>query len=162
MSLLPISHHQQDQQADCLAACAAMVLSYLQVSATYKTLIKRLRIGYAGAPFRNLRYLESLGVSVDIRQGRLDMLRLHLKKGIPPIVFVATQELSYWNEGTNHAVVVVGIDEKSIYLNDPHFADAPQSVSIAEFDLAWFEMEEYYALIELKRGLFGRLFARNS
>ncbi len=34
MSLLPISHHQQDQQADCLAACAAMVLSYLQVSAS--------------------------------------------------------------------------------------------------------------------------------
>jgi hypothetical protein len=28
MNLLPISHRQQIQQADCLAACAAMVLDY--------------------------------------------------------------------------------------------------------------------------------------
>jgi hypothetical protein len=38
----------------------------------------------------------------------------------------------------------------SIYLNEPNFSDAPKVVSLAEFDLAWFEMEEFYALIELK------------
>lgn len=29
MTLLPVSHRRQQQQADCLAACAAMALDYL-------------------------------------------------------------------------------------------------------------------------------------
>jgi ABC-type bacteriocin/lantibiotic exporter with double-glycine peptidase domain len=79
MTLLPVSHRQQRQQAECLAACAAMVLDYLQVPASYEQLVKLLRIGPAGAPFRNLRYLESLvGLSVLIRRGHK-----HLTDGDP-------------------------------------------------------------------------------
>ncbi len=150
MPLLPILHRQQRRQAECLAACAAMVLDYLQVSASYEMLVKRLQIGYAGAPFRNLRYLEALGVSVLIEQGQIETLRLCLAKQLPPIVFVATQMLSYWDQATQHAVVVVGIDDNSVYLNDPNFADAPKAVPLAEFDLAWLEMDEFYALIQTK------------
>ena len=151
MRLLPISHLEQRQQADCLAACAAMLLNYLQVSVKYKKLVKRLRIGYGGAPFRNLHDLETFGVSVQILQGEIETLREHLKQGIAPMVFVDTQELSYWNEGTNHAVVVLGMDENLIYINDPSFADAPQVVSIDEFYLAWFAIDKYYAIMTKKQ-----------
>jgi len=135
-----------------------MLLNYLQVSVKYKKLVGCLRISYGGAPFRNLHYLEAFGVSVQITQGNIEMLRVHLKQGVPPMVFVATQELSYWNEATNHAVVVVGIDENSIYINDPSFADAPQVVSIDEFYLAWFAIDKYYAIINKKQlGVFGKI-----
>ena len=150
MPSLPILHRQQRQQVECLAACAAMILDYLQVPVSYETLVKRLRIGYAGAPFRNLRYLEALGVSVSIEQGQIETLRLWLDQKLPPIAFVATQALSYWDQVTQHAVVVVGIDHDSVYLHDPNFADAPKIVPIAEFDLAWLEMDEFYALIQTK------------
>ena len=161
MRLLPILHLEQRQQADCLAACSAMLLDYLQVPIKYNKLVKRLRIGYGGAPFRNLHDLETFGVSVEIRQGEIETLRAHLKQGVPPMAFVATQQLSYWSEATNHAVVVVGINENSIYLNDPSFAHAPQVVSIDEFYLAWFAIDKYYAIINKKQlSAFGKIVQR--
>lgn len=146
MPSLPISHHPQQQQADCLAACAFMVLSHLQRPVAYAKLIKLLQIGYAGAPFSNLHYLESWGLSVTIRQGDLATLRHYLTQGIPPIVFVATNELSYWHEATNHAVVIIGMDDEFVWVNDPGF-DAPITIPILEFDLAWLAMNEYFAIL---------------
>ena len=127
-----------------------MVLDYLQVPARYEDLLKRLRIDSAGAPFRNLRLLESLGVRVLVEQGELNTLHTHLERGLPPIAFVATQQLSYWNEATGHAVVVVGFDQNQIYLNDPNFPDAPKVISAAEFELAWIDIDQFYALVQLE------------
>ncbi len=62
-------------------------------------------------------------------------------------MFVNTIELDYWTEATRHAVVVVGIDERQVYLNDPFFEVAPQIVSRLEFELAWDEMDNSYAVI---------------
>ena len=148
MPLLPISHQQQRQPAECLAACAVMLLDYWQRPTDYDTLLKVLQIGYAGAPFRNLHYLEALGASVFIEQGQLETLRSLLARKLPPIIFVSTQDLSYWDEVTQHAVVVAGIDETHVYLHDPAFSDAPKTVTIDEFMLAWLEMDEFYALIQ--------------
>ncbi|MCB0153391.1 MAG: C39 family peptidase [Anaerolineae bacterium] len=123
MPLLPISHRPQRQQAECLAACAAMVPDYLNIHSSYDELLKALQIGPAGAPFRNLNFLQSFGVSVLIEQGQIDSLRTYLQQNVPPIAFVATQELSYWVEATNHALVIAGIDDHSVCVNDPSFAD---------------------------------------
>jgi hypothetical protein len=125
-----------------------MVLAYLQVKVSYKRLIKLLRIGPAGAPFRNLRYLGSLGLSVLIEQGEVETLREQVEQGSPPVVFVNTKELSYWHETTGHAVVVVGFEGDLIYLNDPAIAEAPQVILVAEFDLAWLELDQFYAIIQ--------------
>ena len=126
-----------------------MVLVYLQVPSDYGNLLKLLRIKPAGAPFRNLRYLKSLGVSVLIERGDVDTLRVHLDSGLPPIVFVATRHLSYWDEETGHAVVVAGLEGDSIYLNDPRFPDAPKAIPVDEFELAWIDLDQFYALITL-------------
>ncbi len=148
MPLLPILHCQQRQPAECLAACAAMALDYLQKPHSYDTLLKIIQVGYAGAPFRNLHYLAKLDVSVSIEQGQITTLRAALAKKLPPIVFVATQELGYWHEATNHAVVIAGLDDDKIYLNDPAFPDAPKVVTIDEFALAWLEMDEFLAVLQ--------------
>jgi predicted double-glycine peptidase len=82
--------------------------------------------------------------------GKLEDLHTHLESGLPPIVYVDTGELrSYWAESTNHAVVVIGIEDDRVYLNDPDFETAPQTVSIAEFILAWLEQDYLYAVIGL-------------
>jgi uncharacterized protein YvpB len=65
------------------------------------------------------------------------------------IAFLNTLHLSYWNEATSHAAIVVGIDEQHVYLNDPFFDTAPQRVSRLEFELAWDDMDNTYAIITL-------------
>lgn len=149
MPLLHISHQQQRRQADCLAACAMMVLQYLHIQVNYETLLKMLHIGPAGAPYRNLQHLKNLGVSVLIENGNLNILRNHLSHNLLPIVFVSTDGLPYWNElPTHHAIVVTGIQNDQVYLHDPNFAEAPQVVSALEFNFAWSEMDEVYALLQ--------------
>jgi len=97
MSLLAVSHWKQRRQADCLVACAAMVLEYLQVPASYDRLTRLLRTMPIGTFFRNLRYLEAaLGLSVTVGYGDLQILETHLETGLPIIVSVNTKMLSYW------------------------------------------------------------------
>lgn len=148
MPLLPVLHQKQRQSADCLAACAAMVLAYLQVRVDYKHLLRQLRTETHGSVFNNLRYLESMGLSILTEDGSMEKLRVYLESGLPIIAFVDTGQLtSYWREATNHAVVIVGITSDTVYLNDPEFDTAPQTVSLAEFELAWLEKGYRYAVI---------------
>ncbi len=147
MKLLPVSHHPQQHQADCLAACAYMALAYQQQSIPYDHLLTLLRIGAAGAPYRNLHYLESARLSVQIKQGEIADLQNYLTKNIPPIIFVNTAEIPYWSEPTGHALVVVGIDESRVFVNDPAFSEAPKSFTIADLELAWLEMDQFFAII---------------
>lgn len=148
MSSLPVSHKEQSQQSDCLAACAVMVLDYIGIDASYDELLELLQIGEYGALYGNLRHLEELGAKVLIARGELDSLHSCIERDLPPIVFVDTVELSYWNAASYHAVVVIGIEGNQIFVNDPAFADAPRKISVDEFMLAWIGMEQFYALIE--------------
>jgi ABC-type bacteriocin/lantibiotic exporter with double-glycine peptidase domain len=148
MTLLPVSHHRQKQQADCLAACAAMVLGYLHVPVAYNRLTHLLRVSEIGTPFRNLSYLRPLGLSVLIAEGDLEALREHLDSGLPVIVDVDTAQLPYWDEATDHAVVVIGVDDQQVYLHDPSTSGAPHIVSLTEFELAWLEKDYLYAVIQ--------------
>jgi ABC-type bacteriocin/lantibiotic exporter with double-glycine peptidase domain len=146
--LLPISHCKQRHQSDCLAACAAMVLNYLDWPIPYNQLIERLNITpKVGAPASNIKRLADPNLSVKYGPGTIDDLSQHLAQGIPCITFVNTIHLSYWDEIVRHALVVVGMDDQIIYLNDPFFDKAPQTVSRLEFELAWDEMDNLYAII---------------
>lgn len=148
MPLLPVSHQEQLHESDCLAACAASVLRYIGVTADYDELLSLLQIGEFGASYRNLQYLEELGVQVLLERGEVQNLRDWLARDVPPIVFLNTGELWYWNEATGHAVVVVGIEGNEIYVNDPAFADAPKKILVDEFVLAWMDMRQFYGVIE--------------
>jgi uncharacterized protein YvpB len=67
----------------------------------------------------------------------LTHLRDVLAAGLPPIVFLNTGSLEYWQVDCAHVAVVVGIDDTWIYLNDPFFDSAPQKASLAAFLQAW-------------------------
>jgi ABC-type bacteriocin/lantibiotic exporter with double-glycine peptidase domain len=161
---LPVSNFRQQQQADCLAACAAMVLTYLHIPVQYNRLLDTLKTAKIGTPFYNLALLASRGLYIHIGEGDLNILRNHLETGLPPIVAVYTRDLPHWKARTDlpreekqvdHAIVVVGIDkptddiETTIYVNDPDLSDAPQSVPERAFMLAWAEHDYLYALIGL-------------
>jgi len=145
---LKLVHQPQRYEADCLAACAAMVLEYLGQSVEYAQLLHILNITpNLGAPASHIKRLSTLGLGIVYRAGTISDLMKYLAQNIPCIVFVNTIELDYWTEATRHAVVVVGIDERQVYLNDPFFEVAPQIVSRLEFELAWDEMDNSYAVI---------------
>lgn len=42
----------------------------------------------------------------------------------------------------------MGIDETTIFVNDPAFADAPKSVAVDDFLLAWSEFDYRYGIIQ--------------
>lgn len=113
-------------------------------------MLRLLQVDQLGTPFRNLHFLKSMGMTVIVKNGDIEILRFYLERGLPALVHVDTGELrSYWDEQTEHAIVVVGITNDEIYLNDPAFATAPQVVSLAEFELAWLERDYLYAVIGL-------------
>jgi len=146
--LLPVHHFPQHQTDECLAACAAMVLAYIGTPKPYNRLLKVLNIRDFGTSFFNLRSLTQLGVMVGIAEGNLDRLYTELSRNHPCIVPVQTAELPHWNKvRSEHAVVVVGIDSRSVYLNDPELPDAPVEVPLGDFDLAWLERDEFYAVL---------------
>jgi ABC-type bacteriocin/lantibiotic exporter with double-glycine peptidase domain len=125
-----------------------MILDYLGKPVAYDRLLDLLRIDpEIGTPASNIRNLATLGLDVLYAQGTLADILLCLESNHPCIAFVNTGELPYWNETTGHAVVVVGIDDNMIYLNDPAFTDAPKVISQGDFLLAWLEADEYYARI---------------
>jgi ABC-type bacteriocin/lantibiotic exporter with double-glycine peptidase domain len=130
-----------------------MVLQYLQISIDYSQLLAVLETDRAGSYFSNLRRLEDrLGLTLELAQGDddLDLFYHYLDQGLPVIAYVNTGELkSYWQYTTFHAVVVVGLDEQFVYVNDPYFADAPKEVARGEFVLAWLEQDYRYAVIRL-------------
>jgi ABC-type bacteriocin/lantibiotic exporter with double-glycine peptidase domain len=146
-SILPIPHILQTTQADCLAACASMVLSYLNKPLPYDELLALLGVQWFGAPFSNIRNLEQIGVRILYQNGSLDDLKKHLANGEPIITPIFTGELPYADEATNHAVVVVGIGEYYVYINDPAVSEAPIPVPKGDFELAWLERNEWYAVI---------------
>lgn len=126
-----------------------MILAYLNKPVSYEQLLALLNIQWFGAPFNNILNLEKAGVRVLYRQGALDDLRKHLADGEPVITAIFTGELPYSDEATNHAVVVVGIDGHYVYINDPAITEAPIPVPKGDFDLAWLERNEWYAVIKI-------------
>lgn len=146
-SWLEVPHFQQATEGACLAACARMVLAYLQSPIPENKINELLGTDEIGIPASRVLRLEKWGFQVTYGTADLQMLRDWLNQGVPPIAFVQTQFLDYWTENTSHAVVVVGINDEHIYLNDPAFAIAPQIVSPDGFLAACIEMDEVAAIV---------------
>jgi ABC-type bacteriocin/lantibiotic exporter with double-glycine peptidase domain len=124
-----------------------MVLDYIGCPCPYQRLLRLLDMKSFGAPASNVLRLTELGVSVTYTSGSLESLEHQTPLGQPCIVFLDTTELPYWSEAVFHAVVVVGMDDEYVYVNDPAFAPAPQAITWGDFDLAWIEQGYYYAVV---------------
>jgi len=148
--LLPVPHQPQQNDGDCLAACAAMLLAYLEQPLDYAHLRRLLDIRSYGAPAGNIRLLTQLNLTVAYSQTDLQGLESLLDQGQAVIVFVRTGDLPHWRYSVDHAVVATGYDDHHIYLNDPDRdkAEMPLAVPKDDFELAWLERDYYYAVIQ--------------
>lgn len=117
-------------------------------AAWLRRILESTPIGTPGFKVRNLErhgYFVTYAPATDER-----VLMDALHRGIPPIVLLLTTNLSYWDTETAHAVVVVGMDDDMVMLNDPEFPQEIQHVPIDEFMLAWSDFDWLYALIQPK------------
>jgi ABC-type bacteriocin/lantibiotic exporter with double-glycine peptidase domain len=144
---LPVPHDKQTADGQCLPACARMVLAYLGRELQEAQIARLLRSHSFGTPAPNIRYLESLGLSVTFGQMSVSRLQAHLQKGNPCILFIQAGELPYSESEGFHAVVVVGLSGQSVYINDPAWDTGPQAVSLDDLQLAWSEFEYEGAVI---------------
>ncbi|MEM7534256.1 MAG: C39 family peptidase, partial [Chloroflexota bacterium] len=146
---LSVPYIEQRYPGECLAACAAMVIEYLnlhtstlqkrKVRYSYRQLLRVLQIKrHVGTPFSQIQRLDRLKLNIAYEtQGELETLYELLVAGWPPIVAVQTEELPHWNGVSSmHTIVVIGMDSEFIYVNDPEFPDIPIPIPIGEFDLA--------------------------
>lgn len=148
--ILAVPHIQQRRTGECLAACALMICSYLHITVDYQRLVRLLEIQQdIGTSFSKIHNLEKLHLTVVYQKGgTLVQLYSLLTAGWPVIISLQTKELPYWQGiASLHAVVLVGMDEEHVYLNDPEWPDAPIQVSIGDFDLAWLARGERFALL---------------
>lgn len=144
--LLPIEHRLQQADAGCLAACVQMALHSLGILVSQDELNDLFDLTPAGVPRPRLRRLERYGVQVIIQQGDQNDLFKAINQGTPPILFVRTGQLVYWEIDTQHAVLLSGYDGSDAVLNDPAFP-LPQRTSFDELMLAWDEFGNAFALI---------------
>ena len=145
---LPVPHYRQSADGQCLPACARMVLAYLGRNLTETQIAKILRAYSFGTPASNIRYLESLGLSVTFGRMSLARLRAYLHDRVPCILFVQTNDLPYSKSEGFHAIIVVGLSKDLAYINDPAMDAGPQSVPLDYLMLAWSEFEYEYAVIQ--------------
>lgn len=146
--LLPIAHIQQRRDGECLPVCVAMLLSYLGVALSYRRVLALLGTRpEIGTPTSNIRNIEQTGLAVKYQRGTLRTLHMYLSGGHPVIAFVSTGHLPHWKKNVEHAVVVAGMDNDRVYLNDPELSSGPVATPLGDFDLAWLERDEMYAVI---------------
>ena len=100
-----------------------------------------------GTPYRNIERLAALGLTVALRSGSDIDLRAAIDDGTPPILFLMTGDLPYWQDNISHAVLLVGYDETSVMLADPVFPTSPQLTTWDELLLAWSEQDYAYATV---------------
>ncbi len=149
-TLLVVPHLRQQAESDCLPTCAKMVLDYLGHDEPYERLTQLLGTRWYGTPSENIQRLERLGLQVLLKDLSLLDIEAALQRNTPVIAFVDTADLPYWSTATDHVVVVVGIDEQNVYVNDPYVAEAPHQISRAAFELSQQKFDYRCAIITPK------------
>lgn len=136
---------------DCAEACVAMVLSFLGKKIDSVDQVSKaagLPQGFTSSAWWDaVKAAGAFGVVLEHAQGQtLDNLATELKAGRPVIVLVdypsIPNDLKYdskYNSG--HFLVVVGMDDVSVFVNDPYWPDDKGGANIiyprAAFFKAW-------------------------
>lgn len=127
-----------------------MTLTFLETPISQKKLNQLFELTSLGVPLFRLTRLDRYGLQVNIHNfSDLEDLQQSVDNNIPPIIFVRTHQLSYWQEDTQHALLLVGYDDTNLFINDPAFPDAPKQINVDELMLAWDEFDSTYATITL-------------
>jgi ABC-type bacteriocin/lantibiotic exporter with double-glycine peptidase domain len=147
----PFTHVQQTTLGYCLPACGQMALAQLGITVTQAELAHALgtRAG-VGTPFSRVERLARWGVRVQLKRCiSVDELAAALAAGVAVIAALTTTPgLPGWgNIRTQHTVSVISIGNEQITYHDPALSYGPVSTLLAEFLLAWSEMDEQAAFL---------------
>ena len=145
---LTVPHVPQTSDGYCLDACVCMVLAYWGSPVTEAKVSQLLGSEGAGVPASRVRRLAQWGYKVSYETSNLSQLQHAIQRKIPIIALVDTQFLEQWDSSVFHAILVVGIDNETVIINDPAFPTAPHHCSLNGFLAAWVEMNEYLIAIE--------------
>ncbi len=124
-----------------------IVVTQAQLAQTFGT-----RVG-VGTPFSRVERLVQWNVCARLtRQASVDDLAASLAADRAVIVAVTTTPgLPGWgNIRTQRTVLVVGVNAEQIKYYDPALAHGPVSALLAEFLLAWGEMDQRAAFLNKK------------
>ncbi len=124
-----------------------MVLAHQSHSVDETTLARLLDTKPFGTAVANVQRVSALGFNVSFGSSSLANIRAALDKHVPVIAFVMTGHFKYWSLNAAHALVVVGLDDENVYLNDPWSETAPQISAIDDFLAAWAEFDHLAAVI---------------
>jgi ABC-type bacteriocin/lantibiotic exporter with double-glycine peptidase domain len=124
-----------------------MVLAFHGRSHSEADLRQLLGTSASGTPASSVLRVVPLGFEVLLIPSSVALLAASLEAGTPPIVFFETAALDYWQVDCAHVAVVVGLDDATVYLNDPYFETAPQRTSVATFQQAWAATGQLTAMI---------------
>ena len=149
-NILAVPHRRQETNAGCLPACAQMILNYLGLDRSQTELARLMGTHpQAGTPYSRITRLRSNKINIAYqRASGLDDLAKWLERQSPVIAFVQMRELPHWQgHWSQHAVVVVGLDEITVHVLDPAASAQVIAVPVNDFVLAWEEMAWAYAVI---------------
>jgi ABC-type bacteriocin/lantibiotic exporter with double-glycine peptidase domain len=125
-----------------------MVLNYWGIAASEADLAAQLGATPLGTPGSRLLRLQTSQLQVTYEPITLMQLQETLRQGVPVITLAQTIFLDYWEIDTAHAVVVIGLAEDSLFINDPAFENAPQKATIDGFLAAWGEFDNLAGIIK--------------
>ena len=156
--MLTVPHYRQTNPGNrnsCVPAAVWTVLAFQGVHLEEEEVCDLMKTDEAGTSLVDLDKCYSrafLTVKSELKPLSLAALRQSLQSDIPPIVIVNTDLLkSYWQKECVHALVVVGIEDQVVLVNDPFFAEAPKRVPVAEFLAAWGAYGQFTIVISLPK-----------
>ena len=151
---LPVPLHRQQNESDCLPVCIQMVLDYWGLPVSYQDLARQLDTDLdVGTPASRVLRLQSSTLSVEYSQADEAKLRGYLAQRVPVVMLVDTAELPYWSRRAAHAVVLVGVEGPTAYVNDPAFEIAPLSVNLGDLLLASDAMSNLVIILRHRQSL---------
>ena len=144
-------HYKQERTYSCVPACVRMILEYLGETTTEEFLRRFLKTKYYGTNLLNIRYLSDIGFRTTIIDSSIEELKKLIKEQKLPIVRLVTRDLDFYDFDGYHAVIIVGINQKSGIVNDPYFETEVIEIPIHDFIFAWAECDYLTIIIESKK-----------
>ncbi|MBI3922865.1 MAG: C39 family peptidase [Armatimonadetes bacterium] len=154
---LKLPHLRQATEYTCLPACVRMVLAYHAVEMTEEEVVELLDTDFTGTVAKNVHRVSRFGFVTAIYRATCDDLYRHLGSGLPCIVLVHTIHFPQQapDRSGRHAVVIVGLDDESVYLHDPLAESGPTRMPLPSFHAAWQARGHPLVLLAPLQGLSG-------
>lgn len=147
MTLLQISPHQEKLNSNhCGPAVLHMVFKYFDVNISEDELAKLCRVDEVG--YTDSKTIEKVakdyGFKVEVKENSsFDEIQSWLDKKVPVIVDWFTRGRSEYDDNAladGHYSIVVGLDNESIYLQDPEIGGL-RKINKDDFLTVWFDYE---------------------